>query len=195
MRTSRFQFIDLAGSERLNDAHGSHASTQAGSYNVGYCEGLSTNFGLMMLSQRMREVATAGKKGASAKKLVQMSFKTGGEPDLVPLLSETLAGCALSLICVCVSAAPANRSQSRNALDFGRVFSTLKVWPRTQPEVKLSVLRARASELVASGNAKGGGANARYTAVRKAQGEAGRKLGEVLAAITASAVFPKPLTP
>ena len=159
---------------------------------MGYYEGLSTNFGLMMLSQRMREVATAGKKGASAKKLVQMSFKTGGEPDLVPLLSETLAGCALSLICVCVSAAPANRSQSRNALDFGRVFSTLKVWPRTQPEVKLRVLRARASELVASGNAKGGGANARYTAVRKAQGEAGRKLGEVLAAITASAVFPKP---
>ena len=170
----------------MEQAHGSSGgASSVKDGNMRAIEGQCTNFGLMMFSQRMREVATAGKKGASSAKLVQMSFKVGCEPDLVPLLSESISGRALSLICVCVSAAPANRSQSRNALEFGQVFSCLKVQPQTVPEVQISTLRDKARKLAAAGEVKGG-ANPRYALAREAQGRAGQKLGELLTTLMGS---------
>jgi kinesin family protein 4/21/27 len=132
LRTSRFQFVDLAGSERLKDAHGAYSLQDPSAL-----EGLVTNFSLMMLSQRMREIVEAGRTGKSRKDLVKMSFKTQNEPDLIPLVSESLTGLALTLVCVCLSAAPANTSQSINALGFGCEFSRLSVRPSVAKRSKL----------------------------------------------------------
>ena len=62
VRVSRFQFADLAGSERLNDAHVgfSGAMNAMASGDMGAIQGMMTNFGLMILSQRVREVRPVG---------------------------------------------------------------------------------------------------------------------------------------
>ena len=89
--------------------------------------GLANNFGLMMLSQRLRELSAARKK---------IPGQTGGDEfedttdcDTVSLLAESMSGDANSLIIVCVSS-QRNATQSINALDFGFEFSKLTLKPR-----------------------------------------------------------------
>jgi hypothetical protein len=62
VRVSRFQFADLAGSERINDAHVgfSGAMNAMASGDMGAIQGMVTNYGLMILSQRVREVRPVG---------------------------------------------------------------------------------------------------------------------------------------
>merc|ERR1719476_1050104 len=54
VRISRFQFADLAGSERLAEAHGGQTNLRAGSASM--WQGMATNFSLMMLSKTIREL-------------------------------------------------------------------------------------------------------------------------------------------
>ena len=49
------------------------------------------------------------------------------------LLSESLTGKALSTVCVCVSQAPSNASQSAFTLEFGSTFSKLDVDGKCRP--------------------------------------------------------------
>ena len=178
VRVSRFQFADLAGSERMRDAHVgfSGAMNAMALGNLGAVEGMCTNYGLMMLSQRVRELVSMAKRGASSAQLVAHSYKTQLDPDLIVLLSESLTGAALSLVIVCVSAAGANASQSVNALGFGQAFSGLRVCPRKSRFTKLATLEKKARELIASGRRAGGGANPKYAVIREAQGRQGAVL-------------------
>ena len=48
VRTTRFQFCDLAGSERMKNAHGTHSWKDGGMEAI---NGLATNYSLMMLGQ------------------------------------------------------------------------------------------------------------------------------------------------
>ena len=182
VRISRFQFVDLAGSERMKEAHAgfSGAMSAFSSGNMGAIEGMSTNYGLAILSQRLRELVSMTKRGASTAELVARSYKTQLDPDLVVLLSESLTGEALSLVIVCVSSASANRSQSVNALGFGKAFSGLGVHPRKSRFTKLAVLEKKARKLIASGRRAGGGANPKYAVIREAQGRQGAVVIEVV---------------
>ena len=130
----------------------------------------------MMLSQRMREIVEAGRTGKSRKDLVKMSFKTQNEPDLIPLVSESLTGLALTLVCVCLSAAPANTSQSINALGFGCEFSRLSVRPSVAPSKALQAVVTEAEKLVASGNGGSGDLANKYGLMRAAQGKTGAQM-------------------
>lgn len=178
VRISRFQFVDLAGSERLKDAHVgfSGAMDAMASGDMGALEGLGTNYGLMMFSQRVRELVSMAKRGKSGAELVERSYKTQLDPDVVVLLSESLAGAAYSLVIVCVSAAGANASQSVNALDFGRAFSGLRVCPGMTKFTKVAKLEKKARELIVSGRRAGAGINPKYAVIREAQGRQGALL-------------------
>jgi kinesin family protein 4/21/27 len=179
VRTSRFQFVDLAGSERIKDAHRALAGFSGDKSAI---EGVFTNYSLIILSQRIRELVAARRKGKTAEDLVQQSFRTQCDPDLLPLLAESLTGVALSLIVVCVSSAPDNSSQSKNTLDFGEVFSHLAVFPREMPAVLLDRLVARAQGLIQSGQQAGG--SGKYATIRSAQGRAGDRLLAVIEKLT-----------
>lgn len=119
LRTSRFQFVDLAGSERQDTAHGG-LSILSG--NLAAWEGMATNYSLMMLSRCIRDLV------ASRKSKGHFSFRSY-LVDLVQLLMESLTGRASTLVIVCCSAAPANGPNSSAALEFGEVFSRLRVRP------------------------------------------------------------------
>jgi hypothetical protein len=121
------------------------------------------------------QLVSMAKHGKSTAELVERSYKTQLDPDLVVLLSESLTGVARSLVIVCVSAAGANASQSVNALDFGKAFSGLRVCPRKSRFIKLSRLEKKAKELIASGK-RSGGANPKYAVIREAQGRQGAVL-------------------
>jgi len=167
IRISRFQFVDLAGSERIEEATGSKNFRES---NDGWT-GMVTNFSLTMLSacvralvqQRAREKKTGAKPKA-------FSFRTYVF-DLVLLLSESMQGSALTAVIVCCSQAPANASQTTNALDFGSVFAKLRVRGKPVKPVLLAklikdvkTLKTEAERVLASSST-----SVRYTNIRKAQ--------------------------
>eukprot|EP00293_Proteomonas_sulcata_P007062 CAMPEP_0184300266 /NCGR_PEP_ID=MMETSP1049-20130417/10712_1 /TAXON_ID=77928 /ORGANISM="Proteomonas sulcata, Strain CCMP704" /LENGTH=323 /DNA_ID=CAMNT_0026610937 /DNA_START=393 /DNA_END=1364 /DNA_ORIENTATION=+ len=159
IRTSRFQFVDLAGSERLNEAHG---SAQSGDMRL--WEGMATNFSLTMLSQCVRNLVSCSKSGRKT-----FSFR-GYVGDLVPLLSESLVGSAMTLVVVCISSAVANAGQSVNALEFGEVFSKLTVHPRGVETEKVTTMKRNAEALRDSAEQALKDSNTtKYAVVRDAQ--------------------------
>ena len=82
---------------------------------------------------------------------------------------------------MCLSQAPANAAQSRNALDFGEVFAGLRVRPRPQPSVPRRELRQRMEKLLASAEAaKAKGASDKYAAIRTGQAVFAQQLLSVL---------------
>ena len=114
--SSRFQFVDLAGSEKLQDAHGDK------DYRVSLesTQGMIVNYSLTMLGQAIRGLLDARR---SKRKFSFRAFLF----DLVLLLSESLTGEAFTAFFICVSQAPANAATTYNALDFGKIFSKLKL--------------------------------------------------------------------
>lgn len=141
VRTSRFQFCDLAGSERLEDAHGKAANPFKDGGEA--LNGFMTNFTLMMLSSCARALVEARKKG----QMKSFSFRTY-LVDLVQLLKESMTGTAATACFVCLSQAPANLQQSKFALDFGEVFARLSSRPTPQPAVPRSKLEKDARALL-----------------------------------------------
>lgn len=165
VRTNRFNFVDLAGHERLEDAHGGVADWRSGDPRV--MEGTMGNFSLMMLSGAVRELRTKQKHARGRKLDVPRTFMIG---DLVPLLSPTLVGDAMATCFVTLSQAPANAPMTKNALDFGEEFSDLKI-KRRRPK---SERRGRILDRVSGQHAKASvaaarGVRGRYAAMRQAQ--------------------------
>ena len=160
------QFVDLAGSERIKDAHnGSTNFRQDGFYDSNLMAGISTNYSLSMLSTCVRDLLEARKRGRM--KSFSFSAYIG---DLVPMLSESVTGTAISAIFVCLSQAPSNTMQSSIALDFGRTFSMLGLRPRVRPDVKVSRVRMQtAATLAAAKAAVERGGRSKYIPKRQAQ--------------------------
>jgi hypothetical protein len=135
--TRRFQFVDLAGSERLRDAHG-EGSLEA-------INGLVTNYSLTMLSQCVRQLIEARRRGPKALKAFSFRAFIG---DLVPLLSASLVGDAATACFVCLSQAPDNYTQSKFALEFGETFAKLVTSPvRVKPVPRAKIEKAAAALL------------------------------------------------
>ena len=173
IRKSRLQFCDLAGSERLKDAHGGKTDT------MDMWQGLMTNYSLTMLSQCARALVAAQKKGKRT-----ISFKAYLN-DLVSLLEGTMTGDAATAIFVCLSQAPANATHSNFALEFGDVFSQIRTRPRhTAPVPESKVLGEARNELEAASaqlTKSGGKGSDRYTTIRKAQVRDAKQILAVLA--------------
>ena len=68
--------------------------------------------------------------------------------DLVLLLSESLTGEALTAVFICVSQAPANAATTFNALDFGKIFSQLKLKKKRVKPVHIKKLIGEATKLL-----------------------------------------------
>mmetsp|Transcript_47838 Transcript_47838/g.144696 ORF Transcript_47838/g.144696 Transcript_47838/m.144696 type:complete len:348 (-) Transcript_47838:2931-3974(-) len=162
VQTSRFQFADLAGSERIKDAHGEMASWKDGGEAL---NGLITNYSLMMLSACARGLVESRRKPGA-----KFSFRTY-MVDLVQLLKESMTGHASTACFVCLSQTPDNLTQSKFALDFGEVFAKLSTKPRPAKArsrtklVKSSAALLREAERMLS-NPGGGGS---YRVMRQAQ--------------------------
>jgi hypothetical protein len=140
VRMSRFQFCDLAGCERLKEAHGSgNPYTEGGEA----LNGMMTNFSLMMLSTCARQLVEARRAG----KMKTFSFRTY-LMDLVQLLQESMVGSAATACFVCLSQAPDNLQQSKHALDFGAVFAKLSTKPKAQPAQSRKKLEKAARTLL-----------------------------------------------
>eukprot|EP00928_Gymnodinium_smaydae_P018333 TRINITY_DN16985_c0_g1_i1.p1 TRINITY_DN16985_c0_g1~~TRINITY_DN16985_c0_g1_i1.p1 ORF type:complete len:318 (-),score=27.53 TRINITY_DN16985_c0_g1_i1:457-1410(-) len=187
VRCNRFQFVDLAGSERLNDAHRGMTDWRSG--NPGTIEGMVTNYGLMFLSQRVRELALAIKRGGNPEVLVARSFKAQCDPDLLVLLAETLTGSVFTLIVVCVSSALNHASQSISALNFGEVFSRLGVRARGVPMTSLASYQKRAQTLIDTGRGVVDVGGDRYATIRTAKARAGLHLQRMLARLQTQATM------
>jgi hypothetical protein len=195
---AKFQFADLAGSESIADAHndgarGMGAMEAVKEGNTAVLEGMLTNAALSCLRMRVGELAAAARKGKSARELVEQSFKTQCEPDLLPLLADTLTGAALTLCVVCVSSAPQNAKEGAVSLDFGKAFRGLAVRPVAVRPVPLKALEAKAARLTAA-SAKGAGGSStddKYAVLRRAMGRQGAGLARILQRIAAATAAPQ----
>jgi len=142
VRISRMQFVDLAGSERLNEAHGID-------YSASNCkeamQGLMVNYSLILLSLCMRQIVDLRKKGKPFAHMCKNIYYG----DLVALLAQSLEGSAPTAMFICMSQAPANASQTRNALDFGVEFSKLRIDKlKPAPYESLNKLKTAAEKAV-----------------------------------------------
>jgi hypothetical protein len=142
VRCSRFQCVDLAGSERLKDAAGTSDFRESETALTGLC----TNFSLMQLSQCVRDLIRHQRERRRRGKNFSLRPYLG---DLVPLLSESMSGRALTAIFVCISQAPANASQTSHALNFGSDFAQLKVNGCQVEPVSVAVLAREAERQIA----------------------------------------------
>lgn len=136
VRMSRFQFADLAGSERLSDSAGGEGSAADQARKM--FEGVMTNFTLLMLTQVV-EVATRHQAE---------SGRTGHAPvrrsDLTMLLSNAVYGRALMACVVTVSQAPRNGTKSWLATQWGEKLSALRLGSRVRPVERAGDIAARA---------------------------------------------------
>ncbi|KAA0167627.1 hypothetical protein FNF27_07293 [Cafeteria roenbergensis] len=136
VRMSRFQFADLAGSERQSDSTGGEGSAADQMRKV--FEGLVTNFTLLMLTQVV-EVATRNQKETG---------RTGHVPvrrcDLTMLLSNAVYGRALMACVVTVSQAPRNGTKGWLATQWGEKLSALRLGSRVRPAESVASILARA---------------------------------------------------
>mmetsp|Transcript_17866 Transcript_17866/g.29785 ORF Transcript_17866/g.29785 Transcript_17866/m.29785 type:complete len:444 (+) Transcript_17866:145-1476(+) len=167
VRTSRFQFCDLAGSERLKEAHG-HQTWKDGGEAL---NGLVTNYSLMMLSSCVRGLVEARRKGTAH----TFSFKAY-LGDLHQLLKQSMTGEASTACFVCLSQAPDNLMQSKFALDFGEVFAKLSMRPvrqKQQPRTKL--IREATAMLSEAERVLSNGGGGRYKMMRIAQSQDARQ--------------------
>ena len=128
--TSRFQFVDLAGSEKMKDAHGD-SDYRSSTASV---QGMLVNYSLTMLGQAVRDLVASRKS-----KNKNFSFRNYMF-DLIMLLSQSLTGEALTAVFVCVSQAPDNSSTTFNALNFGKSFAKLSLRRRKSKPVAMKKL-------------------------------------------------------
>merc|ERR1711981_1279544 len=98
-----------------------------------------------MLSLCMREIVVLRKK----RKPFAHMCKNIYYGDLVALLAQSLEGSAPTAMFICMSQAPANASQTRNALDFGIEFSKLRIDRlKPTPYKSMSKLKSTAENII-----------------------------------------------
>jgi len=146
---SRLQFCDLAGSERMKQAHQDGASYMQANreFNMDIMQGLCTNWSLMELSKCLRDIIAfrkANKKFSAKKGFSFRAYST----DLLLLLSGSLLGNALTACFICVSQAESNQSQSKSSLEFGKLFSKLSIYREKVTAKLVSTIAKEAQESI-----------------------------------------------
>jgi len=146
---SRLQFCDLAGSERMKQAHQDGASYMQANreFNMDIMQGLCTNWSLMELSKCLRDIIAfrkANKKFSAKKGFSFRAYST----DLLLLLSGSLLGNALTACFICVSQAESNQSQSKSSLEFGKLFSKLSICRKKVTAKLVSTIAKEAQESI-----------------------------------------------
>ncbi|XP_066925735.1 kinesin-like protein KIFC3 isoform X2 [Clytia hemisphaerica] len=163
---TRFQFCDLAGSEKLDKAHSDTSmKLPNGEWNHLAIMGMSTNFSYTELQRCLNDIAIQKKQN---RKFNFRAYVT----DLLFLLSGSLVGNAITALFVCVSQAESNKAESNYALDFGEKFSKLdmncqKVKGRLLEDLQKELLKSiddNCRQIDSASTWKN-----RYTMMRKAQ--------------------------
>ena len=114
IRRNRFQFCDLAGSERINDAFVNGMTTN----NTNQWQGVMTNWSLLELSRCLQDIAMTRERN---QKFSMRAYQT----ELPLLLSGALVGTASTTCICCVSKTHSNWSQTKNTVSFGQRFAAL----------------------------------------------------------------------
>ena len=163
---SRLQFCDLAGSERMKNAHvdGATYKKPNGEMNLDAVQGMLTNFSLVELSKCLEDIAM------TRKSRLKFSF-SAYITDLLFLLSGSLTGNALTACFVCISQAISNKGESRNTLDFGERFSRLSIHRRKVEEKLTDEIEKDCNNLIKDNRShmKTTSANNPYLIMREAQ--------------------------
>ena len=163
---SRFQFCDLAGSERMHKTYADGATYKKpnGGWNLDVIQGMSTNFSLMELSRCLQDISMVRK----AKR--DFNFRAY-VTDLPFLLSDTIVGNALTACFVCISQAISNKAESRAAMDFGKRFSSLSIKRQKVEDKVISEIEKKAINEIETNerHLKTIDANNPYTIMREAQ--------------------------
>ena len=163
---SRLQFCDLAGSERMKNAHveGATFKKPNGEMNLDAVQGMLTNFSLVELSKCLEDIAM------TRKSRLKFSF-SAYITDLLFLLSGSLTGNALTACFVCISQAMSNKGESRNTLDFGERFSRLSIHRRKVEEKLTDEIEKDCNNLIKDNRShmKTTSANNPYLIMREAQ--------------------------
>ena len=108
------------------------------------------------------------------------------------LLSESMTGSAMTAVVVCLSQAPANASQTTNALDSGAIFARLDVRRRpNEPRQRAALLEdARALMWGARAALAKDATNERYRIIRQAQARGAAQLVALLGRFEAGVISP-----
>jgi len=163
---SRFQFFDLAGSERMEDTHAQGAQWKKanGDVNIDVIQGMATNFSLMELSRCLQNIAMTKKSKGS------FNFRTY-ITDLPFILSDSLVGNALTACFICLSQAERNKAESGYAMDFGSRFSSLTIKRKKVEDKSLPLMEKEAKESIEENekHLKATRPDNKYAVMRKAQ--------------------------
>ena len=139
IRRNRFQFCDLAGSERINDAFSNGMqtgkTTTKESEKFQLWQGVMTNWSLLELSRCLQDIAMARKHN---KTISLRAYQT----DLLFLLSGSLVGTASTTCICCVSQTQSNWSQTQNTVSFGKRFAAIVA---NENKTKYSVAKEESS--------------------------------------------------
>ncbi len=189
LRMSRLQFVDMAGSERLNDAHEDAPGHQrlrreaeqlkkparrnpkdgARETVATSLEGIVTNFSLVMLSKCVRDVVAARRPDENTIRTYMF--------DLVFLLQSSILGGARTVLYVCLRQDREWDSQSLNTLDFGRTFARLRTAGATPapPEPLARAMGRARAQMAEAEEVLAKGVHGKFRAVRHAQFRAARQ--------------------
>ena len=191
--TSRFNFVDMMGSERSKGQNSAHDVRKNNKLTKAGCEGIFANLSLSQLAlcvQRVAQRAAKGKKGApKAPRAKPKRRAKGGSTGHVPFrftyltrfLSGSLVGPAVTAMVVTLSQAPRNGDETFHSLQYGEDMARLKTVPQPQPSRRFKELRREARDgLAVSSDALRRTNVPKYVFIRKAEVRKWRRLLEVL---------------
>ena len=189
LRMSRLQFVDMAGNERLNDAHEDapgherlrketermkqpqrrHPKDGKRESVATSMEGIVTNYSLVMLSKCVRDVVAASSPNENTIRTYMF--------DLVFLLQSSILGGARTVLYICLRQDREWDSQSLNTLDFGMTFARLRTTgarPAKFSALAKAMSEAR-TEMKLAEEALAKGVQGKFHQIRHAQMRAARQ--------------------
>ena len=143
--TSRFNVVDMMGTERSKGQNSAHDVTQNNKKNQSGVQGIYANFSVFGLIGAVREVVQAQKR-SKCKVRVASNSGFGGMMALTRFLKGSLEGSALTLMLVALSQAPRNGNESCISLDYGGTVASLPANPQQQPAQCVKSLRCHAEQ-------------------------------------------------
>lgn len=136
VRTSRFQFFDMMGSERSKGATSAHDPTQNNKKKLAGMEGIVANMSLSQLSQITSVLITSqrrARKGAIATPPTLRGFP----PNLMQMLAGSLGGSAATAMICTLSQIPINGNETWHSLSYAKELSPLLALPKRQKAVNV----------------------------------------------------------
>lgn len=174
VRTSRFQFFDMMGSERSKGPTSAHDPRQNNKKKLAGMEGIVANMSLSQLaqitSQLIKEQRKARRRG---KGVVKPPALRGFPPNLMQMLAGSMGGDAATAMVCTLSQIPLNGNETWNSLTYADALSPLRTLPKKQPSAdlhkKVAAVRQRAGACRSASRKLAPSAN-KYAIIRAQEG-------------------------